>query len=267
MNRALPLFFAVTVSWLPLPVSGQALEDIVEGDILTGWRGADGTHTAALRLRLAPGWKTYWRTPGDGGIPPRFDWSPSQNIASVDISWPTPGVFWQNGMRSIGYDEVVVLPIRFEAADPNAPIEIDGTVEIGVCEDVCVPVTLDLSGILTPEQTQKDGRIAAAIADRPLTADEAGVRGVDCAIEPSKDGLRLTATLDMPQLGSGEEIIVETADPALWVSDGQATRSSNGLRTTVEIVPPDMKPFPLERGSLAFTVLSDGPAVTVLGCF
>lgn len=266
MTDWLTRFCALAVFGLTSPAIAQVPDNVVEGDLLTGWRGADGTHTAALRLRLAPGWKTYWRTPGDGGIPPRFDWATSENISSVSMHWPTPQVFWQNGMRSIGYDEALILPLRFRTDDPEAPIVIDGTVEIGVCEEVCVPVMLEIGGVLPADAATRDGRIAAALADRPMTREEAGVRSVSCEIEPIKDGLRLTATLDMPRIGSDENMVVEAGDPTLWVSDGVATRLDSGLTATVEIVPPDMKPFPLERSKLVFTVISGAQAVTVEGC-
>ena len=260
---------AACAVWAALAGTADAqhrVEDIVQADILTGWRTAEGDHVAALRLRLAQGWKTYWRTPGDAGIPPRFDWSASENIADVAVHWPTPSVSYQNGMRSVGYEGTVILPLTIATDAAGSAVSIDSTVEIGICEEVCIPVTLALTGELLPDATARDGRIAAALADQPLNRDEAGVRGVSCAIEPLDDGLRLTAVIDMPRLGRDEEVVIETADPTLWVSDGPATRTNAGLSTTVDIIPAEMKPFPLERSTLGFTVIADGQAVSITGC-
>jgi DsbC/DsbD-like thiol-disulfide interchange protein len=72
----------------------------------------NGGHMAAVELQLAPGWKTYWRSPGDAGIPPSFDWSGSENVKSVRLHWPAPEVFEANGMQTIGYHERLVLPVE-----------------------------------------------------------------------------------------------------------------------------------------------------------
>jgi DsbC/DsbD-like thiol-disulfide interchange protein len=114
--------------------------DVVQAELLTGWRTSDGTHIAALRLNLAEGWKTYWRVPGNAGIPPQLDWSGSQNVASVQTHWPQPAVFEQNGMYSIGYHDELVLPIEFtpiRADLPMAPVDTRGLAWCGCtrCND------------------------------------------------------------------------------------------------------------------------------------
>ena len=64
------------------------MEQPAHADLLTGWRLEDGRHAAAIRIRLDPGWKTYWRAPGDGGIPPSFDWQGARNLAGWSVHWP-----------------------------------------------------------------------------------------------------------------------------------------------------------------------------------
>ena len=70
-----------------------------------GWQMQNGHHMAGLSLQLAPDWKTYWRAPGEAGIPPLFDWSGSTNVQSVRVHWPSPVVFHLNGMQTIGYHD------------------------------------------------------------------------------------------------------------------------------------------------------------------
>ena len=69
------------------------MADIVQAEVLPGWRTPSGTWMAALHLTLSPGWKTYWRVPGEAGIPPLFDIAASTNIAALAVHWPTPHVF------------------------------------------------------------------------------------------------------------------------------------------------------------------------------
>jgi len=245
--------------------SAEVPANMVRAEMLSGWRMENGAHMSALRLTLAPGWKTYWRAPGDGGIPPLFDWAGSGNLSGVTLSWPVPDVFYINGMRSVGYSEVVTIPIEFRPAEDGAPIAVSGRIEIGVCEDICVPVSLAVTADLAPGGAS-DPRIAAALNDRPMTREEAGVRGVECLLEPISDGLRLTATITMPQLGPDEETVVELTGAPVWVSEPDVTRRGSTLRAVADIVPPEAAPFALERDALRITVISNGEAVDIQGC-
>jgi DsbC/DsbD-like thiol-disulfide interchange protein len=239
--------------------------EVATVEVLAGWRDGD-THVAALRIRLAPGWKTYWRAPGDAGIPPVFTWTGSQNLASVGMTWPVPQVFHLNGLRSIGYSGEVILPLRLTAGQHGTPIHLAGTIEIGVCQDVCMPFSLSLVADL-PAGGAPDPVIRAALANRATTAREAGVTALACTVEPIADGLRLTATLRMPPRGSGEEVVVfETGTPGVWVSEATSRRSGATLTASADLVPPDARPFPLDRSQLRLTVLDAGRAVDILGC-
>ncbi|MGI1662867.1 protein-disulfide reductase DsbD domain-containing protein [Palleronia sp. KMU-117] len=253
-------------AFLPTSAPAQVPDRMVRAELLSGWRMEGGDHMAALRLTLAPGWKTYWRAPGDAGIPPHFDWSGSENLSGVLVSWPVPEVFHLNGMRSVGYSEVVTIPLRFVPHRAGEPIVIAGRIEIGVCEEICVPVSLDVGADLTPVAAAQDPRIAAALADRPMTAAEAGVRAVDCALEPIGDGLRLTATLTMPVLGPDEAAVVEVADAPIWVSEPEVARSGDRLQAVADLVPPEAAPFALARDTVRVTVIAGGRAVEIEGC-
>ena len=95
---------------LALPSASVALplDKLAQVEVLPGWRAANGDHIAGLRITLAPGWKTYWRAPGDAGIPPIFSFTGSQNIQAVAPHWPVPEVFDSNGVQTIGYHDGVV---------------------------------------------------------------------------------------------------------------------------------------------------------------
>ncbi|SLN47416.1 hypothetical protein ROJ8625_02312 [Roseivivax jejudonensis] len=263
IRRAL-LALALCLSAVPVPAEQPS--EVVSATLRPGWRQADGTHVAALHLRLAPGWKTYWRAPGDAGIPPEFDWSGSDNLASVDVNWPTPHVFHQSGMRSVGYASEVVLPLTI-AARGRGDIALSGTVNIGVCEDICLPATLAVSGALPAEGGAIDPVIAAALAERPLSAAEAGVGAVRCRVAPGADGaLGLVAEIEMPSLGRQEAVVIETANPAIWVAEPDATRRGSRLQAETRLVHVDGRPVSLDRSRLRFTILGDDRAVEITGC-
>lgn len=240
--------------------------DVVSVTLLPGWREADGTHIAGLKITLSPGWKTYWRAPGDGGVPTRVDLSASGNLAHAQVLWPTPEVFRQNGLRSIGYRNEVVVPIVLQA-DSGEAIALQGHMNFGVCEEVCLPVHLDLQHLLPPDQTANVDTLSAALNDRPATATQANVRQIDCAVTYGEDHARINVTLDMPAPdGLGEALVIEAGNPTVWVSEPKIKREGDILTATAKIASPTGDAFRLDLSKMRFTVLTTTDAVDIKGC-
>lgn len=246
--------------------SGAGPDPNATVNVLPGWRLGDGVHMAALWITLDADWKTYWRAPGEAGIPPSVDWSGSRNLETVSFDWPVPEVIVSNGVTTLGYTHELVLPMEVAAVDPDADILVEATLAFGICEEVCMPLQAHVSAVLPAAATEEDPRILDALAARPDTAAEAAVVSAQCAVEPISDGLRVTARLEMPEVGAGEFVVVEPADPAIWVSESIRTRTDNILVAEADLVPPEAKPFELDPGTLRFTVLAQGRGVDILGC-
>lgn len=243
-----------------------AVEDVVKIDILPGWRDAKGHHMAAIRIRLADGWKTYWRAPGEAGIPPSLNWQGSGNLAGVTFHWPVPDVFYIGDMRTIGYAHELVLPMTLRPKSAGKPITLSGKVNLGVCQDVCMPMDAKVSVVLPPDGAVKHGPIKHALRQRPDTAQEAGLRRAVCDVEPISDGLRVSVKIDMPKLGPNEVVVVEPGDPSVWVSEVSTKRKGGAITTVAELVPTSGKPFLLDRSNLRMTVLAGGRGVDIRGC-
>jgi DsbC/DsbD-like thiol-disulfide interchange protein len=252
---------------LLLPVSAMATTraDVLAARILPGWQTADGTRMVALELTLAPEWKTYWRSPGDAGIPPLFDWTGSENLAAVQTHWPRPEVFQLNGMQSIGYSERLVLPMELTARDPGQPILLRVSVDLGVCRDICMPATLTLAAEISGTGGP-DADIRAALDDRPASGSEAGLTAIACTVEPISDGLRLTATLRLPSTGGEETVVFEPGRSAVWVSDATVTRQGRKITASSDLVSETGAPFALDRSRVTVTVLGRDRAVEIAGC-
>ncbi|MEE4346705.1 MAG: protein-disulfide reductase DsbD domain-containing protein [Paracoccaceae bacterium] len=241
--------------------------DMVQARILPGWSGTDGGHMAALQLTLSPGWKTYWRAPGDAGIPPAMNFQGSHNLASVTPVWPTPEVFLQNGMQTVGYDGQLVLPLRIMPQDSTRPARVAGRLQIGICSTICVPVDLDFALDLPASGSDpQQAMIRAALADQPISAAKASVGDVDCTLSPISDGLGLTVEIDMPSAGGTETVLIETSDPLVWVAETESTRQGGTLTATTELVHVSGQAFALDRSGLRMTVLGTDRAVDIQGC-
>lgn len=250
----------------PPPALAQELDGLQSASIRTGWRMADGSYMTALDLRLSPGWKTYWRAPGDAGIPPSFDWAGSDNIGAVRLHWPSPEVFDLNGMQTVGYPEALVLPMEVIPQDPARPVSLNLAVDLGICKDVCLPASLRLSATASGPGAE-DAQIRAALAARPLTAAEAAVGRVACTALPISDGLRLTAEITLPRFGATDEVAVfETEDRGIWISESVTTRSGGTLLASSDLVGQSGAPFALERQGVTVTLISGATSVEIRGC-
>lgn len=124
-----------------------------------------------IGFHLDPGWKTYWRTPGDSGVPPRFDFSGSDNIDGVTVLWPAPMKFDDGaGGTSFGYKGDVVLPLRIVAKAADKPVTLRAVISYAVCEKLCVPVEAQAELEISSVASAQDGAIAAALATVPKPA-------------------------------------------------------------------------------------------------
>ncbi len=259
-----PNMLASLALWLCLPQVAAAqpwMPGFVSAELFGGWRTEQGTQMTALRVVLEDGWKTYWRAPGDAGVPPDFNWRGSRNAAGITVHWPRPHLFESAGLRSVGYQSEMILPIEITPADPAQDVWLAAEVTFGVCREICVPVLVNVENLL-----QGAGALAPEIV-AALAAEPEPHQGIArCAVEPVLDGVRVTAAIEMPPLGPHEVALFELNGISSWVSESLNSRDGGTLTATVDIVPYDARPFDLDRRNLTITVLSGENAVEINGC-
>lgn len=125
-----------------------------------------------IAFALQPGWKTYWRTPGDSGVPPRFDFSKSDNIEAVTVLWPAPTQFDDGaGGHSLGYKGQVVLPLRIVAKNADKPVTLRAAINYAVCEKLCIPVEANAELAFASVASTEDSALHAALDTVPKPAN------------------------------------------------------------------------------------------------
>lgn len=241
------------------------LRGLVRIEVLDGGATGRGTRMAALRLSMAQGWKTYWRLPGEAGIAPRFFWDGARNLGGADIKWPVPGLYELNGYQIIGYQDRLVLPIEITPQRPDRPVRLRGRMEIGLCKDVCIPGALSFDAALD-DAAPPNPEIEAALADRPLSAAEAGMRDTTCRLSPIEGGLRLNATITMPTAGTPEVVVIEPGNPQVLSMSAGSRRSGAVLRAASDLYHVENTAFVLDRSQIRITVLGRNRAVDIRGC-
>ncbi len=216
----------------PWVAAANAKARLVSGTVDVG--GAPAL-VAGVQLRMDQGWKTYWRTPGDSGVPPSFDWSGSKNLKHAEVLFPAPHRFADGNSTAIGYTQDVVFPVKVVAEHPGEPVELKLALDFGICMDLCIPNTLFLALALPPDGTRGDALlIESALASVPGPAAADTLPRV-VSVEAKLDG---TA----PELVVEAEFAAAAEDTDLFVEAGDA------------FVPVPKLLGPLEGGKQRFAV-------------
>lgn len=174
MRARATLVFAV-LAFVGLTGSRAAAEDaspwIAEGHVrarLVAGMTEGGDRWAALEMLLDPGFKTYWRDPGESGLPPILSWEGSTNLKSAELRWPAPKRLEDSAGVSNGYTGRVVWPVKVTPGDQAQPVTLALQADLGICHDICIPVRFALRLDLVPDEVsaQPEG-IAEALARVP----------------------------------------------------------------------------------------------------
>src|SRR3954467_1133664 len=124
-----------------------------------------------IAFQLQPGWHTYWRNPGDSGVPPRFDFSKSDNLETVTVLWPAPMKFDDGaGGTALGYGKQVVLPLRIVAKNTDRPVTLRADISYAVCEKICIPVEASAELAFNNVVSSEDSALFAALDAVPKPA-------------------------------------------------------------------------------------------------
>jgi len=156
--------------------------------LITGANTKGAPLRAGIEIKMQPGWHTYWRYPGDSGVPPRFSFAGSDNVKSATVRFPAPVLFSDGGGHSIGYQDSVILPVTIVPKDPDKPVIARLKIDYAVCEKLCVPAEgkAELPIGAGPSTQDKVLTEAEARVPRKIDAADLGltVRRVNDAAKP-----------------------------------------------------------------------------------
>ena len=211
-----------------------------------------------IAIRLQAGWKTYWRTPGDSGVPPRFDFSKSENIEAVTVLWPAPMKFDDGaGGHSLGYHDQVVLPLRIVAKNTDKPVTLRVAVNYAVCDKLCVPVEADVELAFTSVASTEDSALFAALDTVPKPANVGDPNPLTIRDVKREGKSAVLVDVVAPSEGANISLFVEgpTPDWALPVPKLLEHSPPGVKRFTFELdgLPPDTNP---EGAALKLTLVS-----------
>lgn len=222
---------------------------------------------AGIEIRLSRGWKTYWRYPGDAGVPPRISFERSENVQAAAVKWPAPRRWVDAGSTSIGYPQTVILPVHVTPRDRSKPVTLRLDMDYAVCEKLCVPaeakVELPLSGTTSAEEP----RLATAEARVPKPVGvgaNAGLAIVSVKRETAQPHDRIVVDVRTSVEGGPVDLFAEgpTSEWALPLPEPD-TGATPGLRRfsfALDGLPPGIRP---EGAHLRLTAVAPDAAIEV----
>ena len=209
MNRRGVISSLALLPWGSLPARSQ-LAQPYKVTLLSNGK-TDRMWAAGVLIELDPDWKTYWRMPGDAGIPPQFDWTGSKNVEAVTVSYPIPGRFKDLGGEMIGYHDKVLFPLSIKPQNGNEAIELNLNLFFAVCREICIPASTKAS--LPLQAADQSGLVATWQARVPQIVDLASSPVISNAIIEMLDG-RPSLMLQLRR--KVDDIFVETETSAYF---------------------------------------------------
>ena len=181
-----------------------------------------------LHFRMKPGWKIYWRSPGDAGFPPRPNWAGSENLAAAAVSWPAPTRFEVLELQTLGYKDEVVLPIAVSTFEPGKPVNLRAKVPFLTCDDICIPYTAELKLDLPAgaETTSREALLLQKFQSRVPRAAGAALDVDKAEVASSGDKRALLISVRAAEPLAKPDVYVEGPDalafgaPEVRLSDG-----------------------------------------------
>lgn len=249
-----------------------SLRLIQAGRLIQGGKTA-GDHKGAvltgIHIKLAPEWKTYWRMPGDAGIPPSFDWSASKNIKSAKILYPAPHRLPDPYGDSIGYKKEVIFPVLITPQNPGEPVTLRLKMEYGICKDICIPVSSDISmKVMTADTSTGNERMLlenylrqVPVRHKQGSALEPAIRAVSINLKGKKPHLLIKASF--PDGTTQRDLFIETSsDIYLPMAQRQGKDSGNMTTFRVDLSQTDDREKLLGKTIICTLVSSAGQSET-----
>ena len=240
---ALIVLAALASSW-PV-VAGAASSDWVETEqtavrlISASETTGGGPVLLGLQFRMQPGWKVYWRSPGDAGFPPEPDWTGSRNLRSALLSWPVPLRFSVLGLETLGYKDEVVLPVTVEPLVASDGVGLKTSVRYLTCNEICIPYeaafALELpSGPLRPSPFAHLINLYLSSVPSDGRAHGLRIEGATVFRQTERVSLVVNASASASMPFAGPDLYVE-GPPELAFSKPVVRLSSDGLDATLEV--------------------------------
>ena len=239
---------------------------LVSAKITDGWIEKDQKLIFGLKIDLNKNWKTYWRLPGNAGLKPLFNFDKSENVFAAKIMWPSPIIFGEDNLWSIGYKDSVLLPLEVTPIDTSKPIKLEIQADIGLCEDVCIPVTLNVSYFATPGQNQENYEILGAILSEPIKSDDIGFQPPQCIIKNGELIMEFNEKNVKTGIENIELFVIEVGSSVFYVNSQKAYVFDDRITVSTKNSVETELPGVISRERIKTTIIGSNQSLEFVGC-
>ncbi len=237
-----------------------------EISFLKAWDSKEAT-LYALFIKMKKNWKTYWKYPGDSGFSPEFKIIESNNLKKIEISWPTPKVFFENGSVINGYKKELILPIFFYKEKRSKKIDFKLNFLMGFCDDICIPIKF----IINSENALKTNELKNKLVSNSLEKMPQDLSNsenlIECEVKKINKKMKLISKFDnnfFSNNNSIDQLILEYLDGQIWFSEISKTNERFEFLSIINSL--DENNFFLDKSKIKYTIITRSGGFQQKGC-
>ena len=241
-------------------------DENIEISFLKAWDSKEAT-LYALFIKMKKNWKTYWKYPGDSGFSPEFKIIESNNLKKIEISWPTPKVFFENGSVINGYKKELILPIFFYKEKSSKKIDFKLNFLMGFCDDICIPIKFIINSknaLITNDLKNK--LVSNSLEKMPQDLSNSK-NLIECEVKKINKKMKLLSKFDSNFFSNNhsiDQLILEYLDGQIWFSEISKTNERFEFLSTINSF--EDNNFFLDKSKIEYTIITRSGGFQQKGC-
>ena len=241
-------------------------DENIEISFLKAWDSKEAT-LYALFIKMKKNWKTYWKYPGDSGFSPEFKIIESNNLKKIEISWPTPKVFFENGSVINGYKKELILPIFFYKEKSSKKIDFKLNFLMGFCDDICIPIKFIINSKNALKTNELKNKLVSNSLEK-MPQDLSNSKNlIECEVKKINKKMKLISKFDSNFFSNNhsiDQLILEYLDGQIWFSEINKTNERFEFLSTINSF--EDNNFFLDKSKIEYTIITRSGGFQQKGC-
>ena len=241
-------------------------DENIEISFLKAWDSKEAT-LYALFIKMKKNWKTYWKYPGDSGFSPEFKIIESNNLKKIEISWPTPKVFFENGSVINGYKKELILPLFFYKEKSSKKIDFKLNFLMGFCDDICIPIKFIINSKNALKTNELKNKLVSNSLEKMPQDLSNSENLIECEVKKINKKMKLISKFDNNFFSNNhsiDQLILEYLDGQIWFSEISKTNERFEFLSIINSL--DDNNFFLDKSKIKYTIITRSGGFQQKGC-
>ena len=238
----------------------------IDISFLKAWDSKEAT-LYALFIKMKKNWKTYWKYPGDSGFSPEFKIIESNNLKKIEILWPTPKVFFENGSVINGYKKELILPLFFYKEKSSKKIDFKLNFLMGFCDDICIPIKFIINSKIALKTNELKNKLVSNYLEK-MPQDLSNSKNlIECEVKKINKKMKLISKFDSNFFSNNhsiDQLILEYLDGQIWFSEISKTNERFEFLSTINSF--EDNNFFLDKSKIEYTIITRSGGFQQKGC-